>query len=154
MSKKVLIGTVTLDRDLEMDNNQFGYAADHERLMVRKGSYPIYAFDDDLQKSKDGKISLGWRNQIGLEGDVISSTIGGKPGEHTSYHQMVYDYTLADLFCEGHEYHGMCRMEYELRPEWGIELHDFRYDGKRHFSKEVVLLVNDEIKYMEEEDND
>lgn len=95
MSKKVLIGTVTLDRDLVMDNNQFSYAADHERLMVRKGSYPIYAFDDDLQKSKGGKTSLGWRNQIGFEGDVISSTIGGKPGEHTSYHQVVYDYTLA-----------------------------------------------------------
>lgn len=149
MSKKVLIGTVTLDRDIEMDNNQFSYAADHVRLLVRKGSYPIYTYDDDLKKSKDGKISLGWDNLIGFEGEVISSTFGLKPGEHTSYHQMVYDYSLADYFCDGHEYLGMCRLEYDLRPEWGIELYDFVYDGKRHFSKNVVLLANDQIKYID-----
>lgn len=147
--KKALIGTVKLDRDVEMDNNRFSYAADHERLLVRKGEYPIYAYADDLQRSRDGKISLGWRNFIGFEGEVITSTIGGKPGEKTSYNQMVYDYTLADLFCDGHEYEGLCRMEYDLRPEWGIELHDFRYDGKRQFTKNVFLMVDDEIKYVD-----
>lgn len=35
--KKVLIGKVIIDKDVEMVNTQFGYAASYERLMVKKG---------------------------------------------------------------------------------------------------------------------
>jgi hypothetical protein len=84
--KKVLIGTCKIDKDVKMENRQFGYAASYEDLIVEKGEYPIYAYADDLEKDKDGNISLGWRNFIGFEGKVIASNVGGRPGEATSYH--------------------------------------------------------------------
>lgn len=145
MSKKVLIGTVKLERDMEMTNSQFSYAADYETLMVKKGEYPVYAYADDLGESKNGKISLGWRNYIGFSGEVISNSFGDKPGSKTEYHQMNYDYILAADFLRGKDY----PMEYILRPEWGLELKEFEYDGKRHFAIKVVLKDSEKLTYID-----
>ena len=147
--KKVLIGTVTLERDVEMWNNQFSYAASYERLMVKKGEYPIYAYADDLER-KDGTY-LGWRNYIGYDGTVIASNVGGKPGEPTLYHVMTRDYLLADMFLDGYSYCNGVRETYELRPEWTIKIHDFvsSFDNKRVFIKEIVLMDGEELCYMD-----
>lgn len=147
--KKVLIGTVTLEKDCPMVNGQFSYAADYERIAVTKGEHPIYAYADDLEKTADGKTRLGWRNYIGYDGTVIDGNVGGKPGDKTSYHKMAYDHTLAQLFFEGHEYIQNVRMNYELRPEWGIELRDFVYDNKRHFTMHIVLKDGAALTYIE-----
>lgn len=149
--KKVLIGTVEIERDVEMFNNQFGYAASFEQLKVEKGIYPIYAYEGDL-KREGGKVRLGWRNYIGYEGTLIAGNVGGKPGEHTSYHLMVYEYTLAEHFLSGHSYYDkVVRMTYELRPEWTLELGDYisSYDNRRHFYTEVVLKEGAEFTYIE-----
>lgn len=149
MAKRVLIGTVTLERDVEMWNHQFGYAASYERLIVKKGEYPIYAYADDLIR-KDG-IYLGWRNYIGYEGTVIDSNVGGKPGEPTSYHVITYDYLLADMFIDGQSYCEDVRETYELRPEWTIKIHDFvsSFDNKRVFLKHIILKDGEELCYMD-----
>ena len=152
MEKRVLIGTVEIERDVVMWNNQFGYAASFEQLTVPKGVYPVYAFTGDLARDKNGKVSLGWRNYIGYEGTIISGNVGGKPGDHTDYHLMIYDYSLAEYFLEGYSYYDKTvRMTYELRPEWGIELHDFvsSFDNKRIFTKSIFLKDGAELPYME-----
>ena len=145
--KKVLIGKVIVDNDVEMVNTQFGYAASYERLMVKKGEYPIYAYENDLKRS--GSV-LGWRNFIGYEGTVIDGNVGGKPGDSTRYDLMIYDYNLADHFLDGHTYDDV-RKTYELRPEWGIELHDFisSIDNRRIFTKNIVLKDGAELHYMD-----
>ena len=149
MARKVLIGTVSIEKDIIMTNEQFSYAADFERLMVKAGEYPIYAYAEDFERGT-GCVRLGWRNYIGFEGTVIYSNVGGMPGEKTSYHQMVYDYILADTFCDGFEYYQhSVRAEYQLRPEWTIVLSDFDYDGKRHFIKRIVLKDGVELHYMD-----
>lgn len=147
--KRVLIGYARLEKDVEMTNTSFSYAADYERLLVAKGEYPIYAYLDDLEAEKDGKIRLGWRNYIGYEGTVIDGNVGGKPGDATSYHQMNYDYILAELFYQGHDYIELVQEDYILRPEWGIELRDFCYDGKRNFTMKIVLKDSESICYMD-----
>ena len=149
MARKVMIGTVSIEKDIIMTNGQFSYAADFERLMVKAGEYLIFTYTDDF--NHDVKhIQLGWRNYIGFEGTVIESSVGGKPGENTSYFQFVYDYCLADLFIEGHEYYEHnVRAEYQLRPEWGIVLHDFEFGGKRLFTKNIVLKEGAELHYID-----
>lgn len=145
--KKVLIGKVIIDKDVEMVNTQFGYAASYERLMVKKGEYPIYTYKNDLNRNG---CALGWRNFIGYEGTVIDSNVGGKPGNSTSYDLMIYDYALADHFLDGHSYDDV-RKTYELNPEWGIELHDFIscIDNRRVFTKKIVLKDGAELHYMD-----
>ena len=145
--KKILIGKVTVDNDVEMINTQFEYAASYEKLLVKKGEYPIYAYANDL---KHNGTALGWRNFIGYEGTVIDGNVGGNPGEPTSYHVMTYDYILADHFLDGHTYHNG-RETYELRPEWDIELHDFisSIDNRRVFTKKIVLKEGYKPHYMD-----
>ena len=147
LNDKVLIGKVNVERDVEMVNTQFGYAASFERLLVKKGEYPIYAYASDLELN--GSM-LGWCNCIGYEGTVIDGNVGGKPGEPTSYHMMIYDYNLADRFLDGSRYDNGVRETYELRPEWGIELRDFvsSFDNRRVFIKRIVLKDNAELHYM------
>lgn len=93
---------------------------------------------------------LGWRNFIGYEGTVIDGNVGGKPGDSTRYDLMIYDYNLADHFLDGHSYDDV-RKTYELRPEWGIELHDFisSIDNRRIFIKKIVLKDGAELHYMD-----
>ena len=137
---KVLFGTVSIDRDVQMHNNQFQYAASFEDLLVPAGEYPIYAYEDDLEH-RGGKTYLGWRNYIGFEGTCLRGNIGNKPGEHTSYHVMVYDYDLAECFLHGHDYpiSGSTVMyTYKLLPKWQLEVRDFEYDGERLFGLKVV----------------
>lgn len=147
MERKVIIGTVTVTKDKEMYNYQFQYAASFERLLVKAGTYPIFAYESDIEK-KNGQTHLGWRNYIGYEGTVIASNVGGHPGEVTCYNQMVRDYTLADLFVKG--YNRDWDEEFELAPEWGIELVDFIsiYDNKRIFLKKIVLKDGAEYRTM------
>lgn len=141
MDKKVLIGTVTLERDQVVWNNQFQYAASFEQLLIPAGEYPIYAYESDLKKDKEGRLTLGWRNYIGYEGTVISGNIGNKPGAHSRYDVMTYDYILAGRFLKGYDYYGSqgTKMVYQLRPAWTLEVHDFVYENReRHFSLRVV----------------
>lgn len=148
--RKVLLGTITLERDVVMYNNQFQYAASFEQLNVPKGEYPIYTYESNLKKDKDGKVRLGYLNFLGFEGTVLSGNIGNKPGDHSRYDLCVYEYTLADYFLDGYDYYNkIIRAEYVLRPEWGIELHDFvsSFDGKRCFVKALYLKDGEEPTY-------
>lgn len=148
--RRILLGTVTLEKDVVMYNNQFQYAASFEQLNVPKGEYPIYTYESNLKK-RDGKIGLGYLNFLGFEGTVLSGNIGNKPGDHSYYHLCTYEYMLADHFLEGYDYYDkIIRATYELRPEWGIELHDFvsSFDGKRCFTKNLFLKEGYELTYM------
>lgn len=140
MEEKVLIGTVTLEKDQLMYNNQFGYAASFEELLVPAGEYPVYAYAGDLKHDKD--VRLGWRNYIGFEGTLLRGNVGGKPGEHTFYNLMVYDYSLAEHFLKGYSYYDVIhcdnRETWKLDPHWTLKLEDWEYDGERHFSVHVV----------------
>ena len=141
MDKKVLIGTVTLEKDQVMWNNQFQYAASFEELLVPAGGYPVYAYEGDLDRRR-GDVRLGWRNYIGYEGTVLSGNIGNKAGDHSDYHLMVYDYTLAEHFLNGHGYWNEIRydnrMTWSLMPQWTLKLEEWEYEGERHFSVHVV----------------
>lgn len=149
--RKILIGTVTLDRDTVMWNNQFQYAASFEQLEVKAGEYPIYTYESNL-KERNGRYYPDYLNFLGFEGTVISGNIGNKPGDHSSYHLCVYEYQLADYFLNGHEYFNkMTRGEYVLRPEFGIELHDFvsSIDGRRIFTLSLYVKDMDKLTYIE-----
>lgn len=145
--KKVLIGKVIVDNDVEMVNTQFGYAASYEVLKVKKGEYPIYAYENDLERS--GSV-LGWRNYIGYEGTLIDGNVNGKPGDSTRFDMMIFDYDLADNFLNGHTYANV-RKTYELNPEWKIELHELisSIDDRRVFIKKIVLKDGAELHYMD-----
>ena len=145
--RKIKIGTVTVTRDEEMWNNQFQYAASFEHLLVKAGTYPIYTYESHLEK-RNGKVRLDGAGFIGFEGTVIASNVGGKPGHPTSYHIHTYNYLLAHSFLEGHDFH--YRHEYELAPEWGIEIHDFvsSFDNKRVFCLDIILKDGMEYKVM------
>ena len=148
--RRILLGTVSLERDVVMWNNQFQYAASFEQLNVPKGEYPVYTYESNLKK-RHGKVELGYLNFLGFEGTVLSGNIGNKPGDHSRYDLCVYEYTLADNFLEGYDYYDKTtRATYELRPEWGIELHDFvsSFDGKRCFVKSLFLKDGCEPTYM------
>lgn len=156
--KKIRIGSVTLENDVVMENQQFQYAASFERLKVSQGTYPIFVYADDVRKV-DGKIQLDWRNYIRFDGTVISGNVGGEPGEHTTYSVMTYDYILADYFIKGYsdirdEADGKrVRCNYELAPEWGIEIDDFvsGIDNKRCFAKRIFLKDSNNVPYMDDE---
>lgn len=157
--KKIRIGSVTLENNVVMDNLQFQYAASYERLEVPQGTYPIFVYADDV-RNYDGKIQLDWRNYIRFEGTVISGNVGGNPGDHTTYSVMTYDYILADYFMKGYtdiyddyDRHKRVRCNYELAPEWGIEINDFIscIDGKRMFAKRIFLKDSDNVPYMDDE---
>ena len=149
MGKKVLIGTVTLDHDIEMDNREFAYAASFEVLKVEKGEYPIYAYVGDLDRHS-GTTELGWRNYIDYEGTVVAGNVGNEVGAHSHYHTHVYNYELARRFLEMRECNGLCQFTYNLRPEWGIAIYDFvsQFDNRRIFTKGVVLKDEENITYM------
>lgn len=151
MAKKVIIGTVTVNHDTEMHNNQFEYAGSFENLLVKAGTYPIYAYEKDLVKTKDGKVMLGWRNYIGYEGTVLEGNIGNKVGSQSSYHLMIYNYSLADCFTEGRRCDKYHDETYDLWHEWGIVLDDFvsSIDGRRIFTKDVVLKDGKEYTVFE-----
>ena len=150
--RKVLIGTVTLEHDVIMENREFQYAASFEQLEVKAGEYPIYAYESDLNWRKDGTKELGWRNYIGYEGTIISSNVGGKKGDHGYYHTHIYDYQLAEYFTEGHmvPYGAATWRYFDLRPEWNIRVHDWwsDFDNKRKFSLDVVLEHPENITYL------
>jgi hypothetical protein len=151
MSKKVLIGSVILERDTVFHNNEFQYAASFEELKVPKGEYPVYAYESEVVKRGDRTI-IARGGYIGFEGTVLSGNIGNKPGEHSSYHPFSYDFMLADHFVEGHSYYNKIdRAEWVLRPEWGIVLNDniSSFDGKRYFTKDIFLKDGCEVTYME-----
>ena len=148
--KKILIGTVTLTEDVVMYNNQFQYAASFETLKVKKGTYPIFGYESNLRIVR-GKTELE-DAYLDFGGIVIESNVGGKPGDHTNYAQRWRGYSLAEAFINGYDYFNkIIRGEFELRPEWGIELHDFvsSIDNKRYFSKAIVLKDGAELTYMD-----
>ena len=149
MARKVLIGTVTLERDIKIDNRMFQYAASHELLRVDEGTYPIYAYDDDL-RVQSNRVVLGWRNYIGYEGTVLEGNVGNRPGDQSSYHPIVYAYDLAEKFVSGHECRDATLLEYQLRPEWDIEIRDFCFNGKRKFSLGIVLKPETDIPYEDQ----
>lgn len=146
MAKKVLIGTVTLEKDVVMYNNQFQYTASFEELKVEKGTYPIYTYEDEY---RDGRLHGAY---LGFEGTVVAGNIGNKVGSHSRYDQYWYGYSLADCFIDGYDYvEKIIRREFELRPEWGIKLDDFvsSFDSKRCFVKSIVRKDGAELTYMD-----
>ena len=148
--KKVLIGTVTLERDTKMENRSFQYAASFEDLLVPKGTYSIYTYADDLARC-NGKIHVSGFCFCEYAGTVIAGNVGGEKGDTTQYGQAVRYYELADDFEKGFEYRKLDRFDYELRPEWGLELREYEYDGKRHFVKDIVLKDGAEIPYFDDD---
>lgn len=139
MERKVLLGKVVIDQDIEMHNMDFEYAASFEDLLVKRGEYPIYTYESSL-KEDGGKIRLtGYRNYFGYEGTVLASNVGGKKGEHTTYTPSTYAFMLAEMFVQGHD--AYFKKEYVLRPEWEIEIEDYisSCDDKRHFMFNIVL---------------
>ena len=92
---KITIGTIKLDRDTEMTNTQFSYAADFETLIVPKGEYTIYADSADLE-IRNGRVYLGWRNYIGYEGTVKAGNVGDRVKLLRSFGQE----TSSDKDCE------------------------------------------------------
>lgn len=151
--KHILIGTITLEKDVEMYNNQFQYAASYEKLNVPKGEYPIYTLESEIEERR-GRYEVKGA-YLGFEGTVLSSNVGGKPGEHSYYSQFGYGYSMAQMFLDGHDYSdGFCkgiRREWTLRPEWKIEISDFNscIDGKRLFSLSLALKEGAEFTYMD-----
>ena len=140
MEKKVLVGYVTLEKEHVFHNNQFQYAASFEELKVPAGTYPIYTYQSEL-KERDGRVIVddAW---IGYTGTIIASNVGGKPGNKGEYHQYRRGYCLADAFLDGHEYFGFGtteQQEFELALEWEIVVNDCVYEGKRFFTKSIVL---------------
>lgn len=138
--EKLIVGYCTVKKDEMMYNRSFQYAASYEDVLVPAGKYPVVAFKDDLLKD-GGKMKLGWRNYIEYEGTVVASNVGGKPGEKTYYCPMIYDYQLAQYFLNGgDETVGWNeRHEYELAPEWELNIHEYKWDGVRRFGLDVVL---------------
>lgn len=151
--RHILIGTITLEKDVVMYNNQFQYAASFEQLNVPAGEYPVYALECGLE-TRRGRTEVK-DAYIGFEGTVLAGNIGGKPGEHSSYHQPWYGYNMAENFLQGHDYnnaiHYDVRREWTLRPEWGLEISDFNscIDGKRLFSLSIALKDGAELTYMD-----
>lgn len=140
MVRRVLVGTVTLERDTVMYNLEFQYAASFEQLKIAKGEYPIYAREDDLiTRNGETELRTGY---IGYEGIVLAGNVGNKPGERSKYHPYIRGYELADRFVNGYGYYNKIdRADYALRPEWGIKLDDYvsSIDGRRKFSHDIVL---------------
>lgn len=151
--RHILIGSITLEKDVVMYNNQFQYAASFEQLNVPAGEYPVYVREDDLYTRRSRiEVKDGY---IGFEGTVLAGNVGGKPGDHSSYHQMWYGYDMADCFLQGHDYNNALRYdvrrEWKLRPEWGLEISDFisSIDGKRLFSLGITLKEGAEFTYQD-----
>lgn len=147
---KVLIGSVTLEEDVVMENRSFEYARSFERLSVKAGEYPIYAYENDLDK-RNGRTELGWRNYIGFRGIVLNNSWDNGKGEESHYSVHCYNYTLAELFLKGFEYypHTTIRMTYKLNKEWELKVHEFEWEGERKFSLRVVLKDGMEKTFME-----
>lgn len=151
--KHILIGTITLEKDVVMYNNQFQYAASFEQLMIPAGEYPVYAREDGLD-TRRGRTEVK-DGYIGFEGTVLAGNVGGKPGEPSSYHQMWYGYNLAECFLNGHDYNNNVRYDvrrdWVLRPEWGLDITDFNsgIDGRRLFSLNIALKDGAELTYLD-----
>lgn len=151
--KHILIGTITLEKDVVMYNMQFQYAASFEQLNVPAGEYPVYAREDGLQ-TRQGRTEVK-DGYIGFEGTVLAGNVGGKPGEHSHYNQMWYGYNMAECFLNGHDYNDNVRYDvrrdWVLRPEWGLEITDINscIDGRRLFSLNIALKDGAEVTYMD-----
>lgn len=149
MSKKILLGTIALERDTVLMNTSFQYAASFEELKVEKGEYPIYTYASDLRKTRDGILEVDCA-YFGFEGTVLRGNVGGKPGDHTYYSTYVRGYDLAQYVLDGHKYFNKIdRATIELRAEWELKVSDFisSYDNKRVFCLDVVLKEDAEIEY-------
>ena len=149
MERKILIGTVTLDRDAVMFNSQFQYAASFEEIKVAAGTYPVYAYEGDLVHTENG-LSLGWRNYIGFEGTVLRGNVGNKIGDHSHYCPMCYNYELAQYFVDGFKYRDIVRFDYILDDSFEIKIHDFYspVSEKRMISLILCLKENATPKYI------
>ena len=149
MSEKILLGTITLERDTVLMNTSFQYAASFEELKAEKGEYPIYTYVRDLRKTRDGKLEVE-DAFFGFEGTVLRGNVGGKPGDHTYYSPYVRGYDLAQYVLDGYTYFNKIdRATIELRPEWELKLNDFisSYDNRRVFCLDVVLKDGAEIEH-------
>ncbi len=146
--KKVLIGTVHVEKDTIMLNQQFTYAADFEELNVKAGDYPVYTYADELERHDDRVILGHGTHYIGFTGTLVRSSFKGTPGEETHFHPMCYAYQLADGFLRGHELFQGVRLDYTLRPEWGMFVDECAYDGKRLFSVKLSATA-DKLTFIE-----
>ena len=147
--KPFMIGTVKLDRDTVMTNTSFSYAADWQQINVPAGEYPIYGYKT---MNYDGKVHVDWQNYIGYEGTICGGNVG-TIGDKAHYCVQSYGYSLAQHFIDGHAYEGYTRIDFTLRPEWGIVISDFvsSFDNKRIFVLGLELKDGAEMTYMEEE---
>lgn len=148
--RKIMVGTVELERDVEMLNTSFQYAASFEKLKVSKGVYPIYAYESDI-RNRNGKRSIG-AAYIGYDGTVLASNVGGKPGEKTTYDPFGYGYSFAHDFLQGSDYTQQYgQRNFVLNAEWEINIHDFvsDYDNKRCFLLEIALKDGEKYTYCE-----
>lgn len=152
-NRRILIGTVNLDRDTEMFNNAYEYAASFENVLVPAGTYPVYCYSSDIKPRGERLVLDG--GYLGYEGTLLSGNVGGKPGDHTDYHPRAYNFMLAEWFFNGyvHIYEQPYTTKvFELRPEWRLDLADFfsAFDNRRVFTMDLVL--DGEPTYMDEED--
>lgn len=150
MSDGVLIGYRILKEDTVMVKNDYECAAWYERLLVKAGKYPIYAYRLS-HYMKDGVYvtEVDWSNYIHYEGTIIDDYFGtlycGVPistydekkntGKKTQYSQHIYCYSLAKAVLNGSG-------EYELLPEYKAESIDFKssYDGEQHTAHHILKI--------------
>ena len=149
MEKKILIGTVTIDRDVVMFNSQFQYAASFEEIKVTAGTYPIFAYEGDLTITENG-LTLGWRNYMRFDGIVKRGNVGNKIGDRSHYSPMCYNYELAQYFVDGFKYQDFARLDFILDDAFEIKVSDINspLTGKRMFSLKICLKENAQPKYI------
>ena len=150
MDKKILVGYVTLEKEHVFHNNQFQYAASFEDLKVSAGTYPVYTYKSQLKEYHGRTVVEDAR--IGYTGTIIASNVGGKPNDKGEYNQYRRGYCLADAFIDGYEYFGLGtteKQDFDLSLEWELVINEGHYEGKRFFTKSIVLKKGEQPLYFD-----
>lgn len=151
MKNRVLIGTVTLEKDLIMLNTSFQYAASFEELKVQKGVYQIYSYESEFVKRKNGEIILDMAF-IEYHGTVTRGNVGNNPGDQACYAPYIRDYDLAEYVLTKHN---LLEKEwwaktYRIDDAWEIYVEDFIsiFDNERKISIGIRRKPGTELKYL------
>ena len=150
MKNRVLIGTVTLEKDLIMLNTSYQYAASFEELNIPKGEYQIWADESDLHRRKDGHLYAD-SMFIEYKGTFTRGNVGNKIGSNSEYRPFLSGYNIAQWFLNKHNYleKEWWAKEFILDNSWTIIVDDFiSFDGSRVMMLDIVLKDNAELKYL------
>ena len=132
--KGTVIGYSIIHEDTVMINNGFECAAWYEEILVKKGKYPIIAYNERR-----------WDGYIQYDGEIVSDYFGslfcGVPigtydckknaGKKTYYHPHIYGFMLAKCILEndGHNFGGTYKQSYELAEGFKAVWEEYEWDG-------------------------